>query len=151
MLVSSMLMTVLTTIGVGLRTGHDANRAMQRRAQLTVVCSELLDRLFRLDFGQSGAASVTAAQLDELFDDDDDLGSGTLSSLRIQPGSRGFQFTIAEFPWGGTFEVRVDSDLNGDGDEADDREGRADLLRINVLCDGVLVLESLRCAPWTAP
>jgi hypothetical protein len=44
--------------------------------------------------------------------------------------------------------VRVDADLNGDGDEIDEREARADLLRINILHDGELVLESMRCAPW---
>ena len=148
MLVASMLMTVLTTIGVGLKSGHDANRELQRRAQLTLVCSELLDRLFRLDFGQQGGASATPAQLTELFDADSELGTATLSSLRTPAGQPGFQFELADFPWGGKFEVRVDADLNGDGDETDTREGRADLLRINVLWDGVLILESMRCAPW---
>ncbi|MBL8843334.1 MAG: hypothetical protein JNL90_17570 [Planctomycetes bacterium] len=150
MLVSSMMMTVLTTIGVGLRAGHASKREMERRAQLTVVAGELLDRLFRISYGSAGDASASNSQLTELFDADADLGTATVSSLRTAAGSTGYQFEIDDFPWGGQFEVRIDADLNGDGDESDEREGRADLLRLNVLWDGILILESVRCAPWSS-
>ncbi len=150
MLVSAMMMTVLTTIGVGLRSGHASKREIERRAQLTIVAGELLDRLFRISYGTASDASATNGQLTELFDGDSDLGTATVSSLRTPAGTIGYQFEIDEFPWGGRFEVRVDADLNGDGDEADAREGRADLLRMNVMWDGILILESVRCAPWSS-
>lgn len=148
MMVTAMMMTVLTTVGVGLRSAHQSRREMERRAQMTAVASELADRLFRIPFGAQGAATATPAQLDELFDDDDELGSATLTGLRTAVGSQPFSFSFAGFPWGGQFEVRVDSDLNGDGDAADVLEGRADVLRINISWNGVLLLESTRCAPW---
>ena len=151
MLVASMMMTVLTTIGVGLRAGHESRRELERRAQLTLVASEMLDRLFRIGFGTQGEAAANADQLDELFDGDEALGSATLASLRVPSGTVGHVFEIADFPWGGQFQVRVDADLNGDGDETDAREGRPDLLRINILWNGVLLLESVRAAPWRLP
>ncbi len=150
MLVSSMMCTVLTTIGVGMRAGHASKREMERRAQLTIVAGELLDRLFRISYGTSTPSAASNAQLTELFDADSDLGTATLGGLRTAAGATGYQFEIDDFPWGGRFEVRVDADLNGDGDESDAREGRADLLRINILWDGTLILESLRSAPWSS-
>lgn len=151
LLVASMMMTVLTTVGVGLRSGHASKREMERRAQLTLVAGELLDRLFRIGYGNADDAGASGAQLTELFDGDSELGTATLTSLRVAAGSEGHSFALDAFPWGGLFEVRVDADLNGDGDEDDEREGRPDLLRINILWNGGVVLESLRCAPWRMP
>lgn len=151
MLVASLMATVLTTIGIGLRAGHSSRREMQRKVALTAVASELLDRLERIPFGNDGDAGASGGQLDELFDGDTDLGSATLISLRGAPGAEGPSFALQDFPWGGMFEVRVDADLNGDGDEDDDREGRPDLLRINILWDGKLLIESIRAAPWRLP
>jgi len=144
MIVTAMMATVLTTIGVGLRSGHAANREMQRRSQLTLVCGEVMDRLCRIPFGAITDAAATAAQLNELFDDDDDLGTATLCSLRVPAGNPGFSFDLDNFPFGGSFEVRVDDDLNGDGDTNDTFEGRDDLLRIQILHDGIPILESMR-------
>ncbi|MSR47626.1 MAG: hypothetical protein EXS13_11285 [Planctomycetes bacterium] len=149
MMVTAMMATVLTTIGIGLRAGHCSRREMERRAQLTSVVAELLDRMFRIPFGSQGDGTASAAQLDEIFDGDSDLGTASLTSLRAPAGTTGWTFAIAEFPWGGQFEVRVDSDLNGDGDEADANEGREDLLRASIRWNGTLLLESIRCAPWS--
>jgi hypothetical protein len=149
MLVSAMMMTVLTTVGIGLRSAHQSRRELDRREQLSAVAAELIDRLFRIPFGEQGARAATTSELDEFFDADADLGAVTLTGLRTPVGGAAWSVQFAEFPWGGAFELRVDGDLNGDGDEADAREGRSDLLRVNVSWNGTPILESLRCAPWS--
>jgi type II secretory pathway pseudopilin PulG len=147
MVVTAMMATVLSTICVGLRSGHVANKENQRRAQLTLVCSEVMDRLFHIPFGVITDKAATAQQLNQLFGNTDNLGTATLCSLRVPAGKPGFSFNLANFPFGGEFEVRVDDDLNGDGDNKDTLEGRIDLLRIQIIHDGITILESIRAAP----
>jgi type II secretory pathway pseudopilin PulG len=148
MLVTSMLMTVVATIAVGVRSGHAANDEMRRRASLTALSTELIDRLFRIAFGQpSDPQPPTNEQLGELFDDDDELGDATLSMLVVNPGGPGYSFQLANFPYAGTWEVRVTQDLNSDGDQVDLQEGRDDIVRIDLLYDGVLILETMRAMP----
>ena len=61
----------------------------------------------------------------------------------------GHSFQLVDFPYEGLWEVRITGDLNNDGDEDDEREGRGDLLRIDILYNGVLILETMRTAPLT--
>ncbi len=144
MLVTSMMMTVLATVSVGIRAGNSANEELRRRSVLTAMSSDLMDRLFSIRFGEPGDGEATAAQLSELFDDDDLLGNITLSGMRKPPGVPGYTFQFANFPYDGTWEVRVNADLNGDGDEDDAADGQGGLFRINLYYDGVLILESMR-------
>jgi len=144
MLVSSMMMAVLATVTVGIRAGHSANEELRRKAVLTAMSSDLMDRLFSINFGTTADPEPTPDQLNELFDDDDFLGDISLSSMRILPGEEGYFFVFANFPYNGTWEVQVTADLNGDGDQDDEREGLDDLFRINLFYDGVLILESMR-------
>jgi hypothetical protein len=139
--VAAMVATVLSTICVGVRSAHVASREKTRRAQLTLVCGEVMERLFHVPFGTKGDATATPAQLNELFDGDDDLGTATLCSLRVATGRPGFRFDLANVPVDGNFEVRVDGDRNGDGD----------LLRIELLHDGIPILESMRSASTGSP
>jgi hypothetical protein len=145
--VVAMMAAILSTIGVGLRAGHVANRENQRKEQLTRVGSEVMERLFKIPFGATTDEPATAAQLNELFDGDDDLGTATLCSLRVAAGRPGLHFQLEEFPFGGEFEVRVDHDLDGDGRITGAREGGGDLFRIVILHDGTPILESIRAAP----
>jgi hypothetical protein len=148
--VVAMMAAILSTIGVGLRFGHVANRENQQKEQLTRVGSELMERLFHVPFGATSDEPATAAQLNELFDGDGDLGTATLCSLRVPAGKPGLRFELANFPFGGEFEVRVDNDLDGDGRISGGREGRGDLFRIEILHDGKPILESIRAAPPTS-
>lgn len=147
LLVTSMMMTVVATVAVGMRSGYTANEEINRRAVLTSLSGELMDRLFRIDFGQPGGVAPSGDQLTELFDDDDSFGTATLCQLAVAPGGPGYLFQLENFPYNGTWEVRVTSDLNNDGDDGDPHEGRPDLYRIDILYDGLLVLETMRSAP----
>ena len=118
MLVTSMMMTVLATVTVGVRAGNNANEELRRKSVLTAMSSDLMERLFAINFGQVTDPPATPEQLSELFDDDDFLGNVTLSSLRVNPGEEGFRFQFANFPYNGIWEVQVTSDVNGDGDLA---------------------------------
>ncbi len=147
MLVTSMMMTILATFAVGIRAGHAATEEMQRRSVLTVMSGDLMDRLYQINFGTVADPDASEEQLTELFDDDDVLGSISLSSMRVAPGVPGHSFQLANFEYGGNWEVRVTGDLNNDGDEDDSLEGREDLMRIDILYNGSLVLETIRTAP----
>ena len=144
MLVTSMMMTVLATVTVGIRAGNTANEELRRKSVLTAMSGDLMDRLFAINFGRDGDLPATPEQLNELFDDDDFLGDVTLSSLRVAPGIEGVSFQFANFPYNGIWEVQVTADLNADGDEEDTREGRDDLFRLNIFYDDVLILECMR-------
>lgn len=151
-LVSVLMVVVFSTLAIGLRAGHLANQEIERRTAQTLVADDLIDRLFRIDFGQPTDGAASASQLTTLFDDDEDLGNATLTNLRVYSGATGFQFELANFPWPGAFEVNVHSDLNGDGDLLDANEGTTEVYRIDIAFvrpDGTeeRVLECIRARP----
>jgi prepilin-type N-terminal cleavage/methylation domain-containing protein len=152
MLVTVLMVVIFSTLALGLRAGHGANREIERKTAETLVADDLVDRLFRIDFGQATDGAASAGQLTALFDDDEDLGTVTLTNLRVFSGATGFRFELANFPWAGEFEVRVHGDLNGDGDESDANEGSTEICRIDVAfvrADGTeeRVLECIRARP----
>jgi Tfp pilus assembly protein PilE len=128
----TLMVTIFSALAVGVRAGHVANAEIERRVALAVQADDIMDRLFRIDFGQASDGAATAAQLSALFDDDEDLGTCTLTNLRVYSGAKGYTFSLANFPYPGQFEVRVSTDLNGDGDETDPNEGTSEVFRIDV-------------------
>lgn len=128
----TLMVTIFSALAIGVRAGHVANAEIERRVALALQADDVMDRLFRIDFGQATDGAATAAQLSALFDDDEDLGTCTLTNLRVYSGAKGYKFSLANFPYPGQFEVRVSSDLNGDGDELDANEGGTDVFRIDV-------------------
>ena len=126
------MVAVFTALALGVRSGHTANAEIERRTALTIVADDIMDRLFRIDYGQSTDGAASAAELSELFDDTEAFGTATLESLHAYSGSTGYQFELANFPWPGQFQVIVTSDLNGDGDELDANEGTDNVFRINI-------------------
>ncbi len=152
MLVTVLMVVIFSTLALGLRAGHGANREIERKTAQTLVGDDLVDRLFRLDFGAPTDGAASAAQLTALFDDDEGSGTVTLTNLRVFSGATGFRFELANFPWPGEFEVRVHGDLNGDGDESDANEGSTESCRIDIAflrADGTeeRVLECIRARP----
>lgn len=129
------------------RTSIDTRREVQSSYVRRGVARDFVARLRRLPFGNDGDAAVTASQLTELFDADEDLGGVTLHQLKVRADLPGHTFQLAGEGVAGTWSVRVTGDLNGDGDTADDREGRGDLLRLEVTYEGRLVLETVRTGP----
>ena len=151
-LVTSLMVAIFSALALGVRAGYAANAEIERRTALTIVADDLMDRLFRIDYGQDTDGAAQAADLSELFDDTEALGIATLQSLHVYNGSLGYQFELANFPWPGEFEVVVNSDLNNDGDELDTAEGTTNIFRINIPFirpDGRVdrVLECMRAKP----
>jgi len=151
-LVTSLMVAVFTALALGVRSGHTANAEIERRTALTIVADDIMDRLFRIDYGQDTDGAASAAELSELFDDTEPFGTATLQALHAFAGSAGYQFELANFPWPGQFSVTVTSDLNGDGDELDANEGGTDIFRMNIdflRADGRTerILECMRARP----
>lgn len=152
MLVTSLMAAVFSALALGIKSGHSANAEIERRTSVTLVAEDIMDRLFRINYGLDTDGAATANQLSELFDDTEALGTATVNSLRIDQGSEGYMFTLANFPWPGEFEVRVTADLNGDGDELDMAEGTDAIFRIDINfihADGHVerVMECMRARP----
>lgn len=152
MLVTSLMVAIFSALALGVRSGYSANAQIERRTALTIVADDLMDRLFRIDYGQDTDGAASAAELSELFDDTEALGTATLQSLHVYAGSTGYDFELANFPWPGQFEITVTSDLNDDGDETDPNEGTTRVFRININFlrpDGTIdrVLECMRAKP----
>lgn len=152
MLVTSLMVAVFSALALGVRSGYAANEQIERRTALTIVADDLMDRLFRIDYGQDTDGAASATDLSELFDDTETLGAATLQALHVYAGSAGYQFELANFPWAGQFDITVTADLNDDGDETDPNEGTTNVFRINinfVRPDGTVdrVLECMRAKP----
>lgn len=109
---------------------------------------DLVQRLTAIPFGMQGDPAATGAQLSELFDDDQDLGTATLKSLETAPGTPGHSFSTnfdgIITPW----RVSVTADLDGDGKTLGFREGRPDLLQIEVYALDRLMFKTTRAAEF---
>ena len=144
LVVGAMLAGVLGAVTMGIQACHRATEEMERKAVVTRAAASMMDRLFQVEFGNGSDGPPTSEQLTELFDEDDDYGSTTLTTLILDPQQQGYQFTLAEFPYNGIWEVRVGADLDLDGTESGEWEGRDDLVRVDIYYGGVLVLSSMR-------
>ena len=143
-LLVSVLM--LYTLHSGTQTSLSARKASERIYAAHLQAMDYLERVRKIPFGQSSDPSPTAAQLQEFFDDDDDLGSITLTQLKVSPSANGYQFKMASNGLKGTWEIKITDDLDGDGNNTGPREGRSDLLKIEILFDGKIMLQSLRAS-----
>jgi hypothetical protein len=125
-------------------------RSAEREYQIHLVATEFLSRLRRIPFGSPTDPTASPDQLTELFDDDDDLGSITLSQLVHSPLESGYSFTMVTPSFSGTWQVRVVRDLNGDGDLDDARESRNDIVRVALRLNDRRIMNTLRAAEASA-
>ncbi|MCB9891321.1 MAG: hypothetical protein H6833_06730 [Planctomycetes bacterium] len=137
---------VIYALHSGTRTAMNTRRVVESNYQLQLFANDFVNRLRRLPFGNPGASVATPQQLDDLFDADQDLGTVTLSQLRCAATEDGYSFKLGGNELNRTWRVRVTSDVNGDGDELDEREARSDLVRMEIYYDNRLVVETLRAA-----
>ena len=137
---------VIYALHSGTRTAMQTRKVVENNYQVQLFANDFIGRLRRLPFGNSSALPASPHQLDALFDADQDLGTVTFTQLRVAASADGYTFRIANSAAPKTWRIRVTSDLNGDGDEIDDREGRADLLRVEIYYDNRLLVETLRSA-----
>jgi hypothetical protein len=104
-----------------------------------------LNRVMALNFGEPTDVAPSAPQLDELFDDDTDLGTATLVALsHAPPEDGGWMFQRDDFPVDGEWLVSVTRDINDDGLVEGDLEEGGKLVRIAVSFNGRRVLSTIR-------
>jgi Tfp pilus assembly protein PilV len=120
--------------------------ATQQLDRVHRLATDMVARIRRLPFGTVSDPTPAAEDLDELFDADDDLGSITLQQLRVLPTQPGWTFTVATDGMTGQFRVKVSRDLDRDGLVTGWREGRDDILGVEIWYDGRLVMATSRAA-----
>ena len=116
-----------------------------------------MERILRMPFGTPNATGLTNQEYDTLFGTDDPVT--TMSLTQIQQKDMDGDGDVDETPIRfmlkgvedeGIWEVFVDSDLDGNGliepliDGVDTREGRSDLLRIEIRRNQKIVLRTIR-------
>lgn len=135
------LMFVLHSTLTSATKGRVAAARVDHRSALA---HDYCQRLLRIPFGAALDSAATGAQLSELFDDDQNLGSASLKSLEVGDVEHRWttQLDGVETDW----SCRVSSDLDGDGQKTGFREGRTDLLRIVIFAGGTMMFETIRAA-----
>lgn len=117
----------------------------------------IMERILRMPFGSPGSAKATAAKFDILFGSDEDVRQVSLTEVQqrdedsdgvVDDGP--IKFTLEGVEDKGEWEVFIDNDLDGNGtiepvvDGIETREGRSDLMRIEIRRNGRTVLKTLR-------
>jgi len=149
----------VATTALGLVEVSNARRTQDLKARDIAFArgQAIMERILRMPFGAPGATAPTAAQLDLLFGSDDD--ARTVSLTQLQQQDRNNDGTVDDAPWrftlkgvedSGIWTIHIDSDLDGNGtieptiDGVDTREGRNDILRLEIKRNGRTVLKTLR-------
>ena len=107
---------------------------------------DFMQRLTVLPFGSASDNTVLASQLSELFDDDQDLGSITLKQVETPVGSPGHTFETVLDGVRTRWRAAVHNDLDSDGLATGPREGRADLLVVELFAEDRLMFRTIRAA-----
>lgn len=142
-----VLATVFVVVGSVMLAGVKRTSEMRERNAIVTQSWKFAERLQRIPYGSEVASAATAAQYDDLFDDDGNLGNVSLTQIRTAVGSDGLRFRLAGFEVDGDWEVQINEDLNGDGDADDVNEGTGGLVRIEVFFRGESVLRTFRARP----
>jgi hypothetical protein len=139
-----ILLTLQSTMLSSIR-GRERTRVLEARVG---HAHEYLQRLLVLPFGTTLDPAATDTQLTELFDDDMDLGNVSLMQVRTAPGAPGHSFTTVRDDVATDWRVVVGQDLDRDGALGGFREGRNDLLLIEVFAENRLMFRTLRAADF---
>lgn len=140
----SLAAIALLALGVagGVVTGQRASRTLEDQARLENTAFGFQERLMAIPFGSLADSAASGSELDELFNDDDVLGTATLHKVAAFGPA---EFTLDGSGLSGQWRIVVDADLDGDGTiDTTLEEGRDDLLRIAVYYDGRLITRTAR-------
>lgn len=107
---------------------------------------DYIQRLVKVPFGSATDPAPTPAQLTELFDDDQDLGTISLKQIETPASSAGHTFTTSLDGVTTDWRIVVNNDFNSDRLTTGFREGRADLLQVEVFANDVMMLRTMRAA-----
>ncbi len=137
---------LLYTLHTTLQSSISARESTQRNHQIQEMGNDYLAKLRQIPFGTPTDPAPSGSQLSELFDDDQDLGSISLSQVLVQPDHPGHTFGVASDGLIGIWRVRTTNDLDGNQSIDGLREGRPDLMRIEIYFEERLVIEALRAS-----
>ena len=152
------ILTVATT-ALGLTELSAARRQQDLKARDIAFArgQAIMERVLRMPFGTPGATKLTNLQYDALFGTDADVRTMTLTQIQQRDTDAdgvidedAIQFRLEGVEDAGVWTVHVDCDLDGNGviepniDGVATREGRTDLLRIEILRNGRTVLRTIR-------
>lgn len=153
----SILAIATTALGLVELSNSRRSQHLKQRDISFARGQAIMERILRVPFGTPGAAAATPQQLDILFGSDQDVRQLTLTQIQ-QNDTNGdgivddapLTFTLEGVEDAGVWEVFIDADLDGNGtiepliDGVETREGRNDLLRLEIRRDGKTVLKTLR-------
>jgi len=156
------IMAVATT-ALGLVEVSNARRSQELKERDIAFGrgQAIMERILRMPFGAPNALAATSDKYDILFGSDEDVRQVSLTEVmqrdedangEVDTGPIRFKLEGVEDK--GVWEVYVDADLDGngiiepsitvDGVTIDTREGRSDLMRIEIRRNGRTVLKTLR-------
>jgi len=154
----------VATVALGLVEISNARRSQDLKERDIAFArgQAFMERILRMPFGAPNPPAMTGAQYDTLFGTDNDVRGISLTQLEQKDtNGDGFvdqepiRFKLESVEDSGEWEVYVDADLDGNGEieptivdgsgnTFETREGRTDLLRIELRRNGKLVLKTLR-------
>lgn len=149
----------VATIALGLTELSNARRTqdLKERDISFARGQAFMERILRMPFGAPNPSAMTAGEYDTLFGTDNDVRSVSLTQLEQKDAdsdgvvdSGPIRFKLEGVEDSGEWAVFVDGDLDGNGRIEDTvggvptREGRGDLLRIEIRRNGRTVLKTLR-------
>jgi type II secretory pathway pseudopilin PulG len=168
-----IIVVSMGALGLMVLSTQRATDEMAHRDIVRAQAVKYMERLLRLPYGTTFDPAAAPGQVQELFDDNNVVSAGTnvsLMSLRTPVNAPGWRFHIDGFEVDGTFEVEINSDLDGngvfqgirgtetpsvpglvagDGSTVVDllSEGSTNLLRIEVFWNGESMFKTFRAAP----
>ena len=162
-------------LGAAVMSTQKATAEIRQRDMVRAQAMRYVERLLGVPFGTATDSAPSAAEVQDMFDDDGTVPAGvTLMSLRTPADDEGWRFRVGGFEVPGAWAVEVNSDLDGNGSRIGIRgtetpttgdgttagdgvtpapmqsEGRPGLVRIEVFFNGVSVARTLRAAPIQA-
>ena len=149
----------VATVALGLTELSNARRSqdLKERDISFARGQAFMERILRMPFGAPNPSAMTAGEYDTLFGSDDDVRTISLTQLeqkdtdgdgKVDSGPIRFKLNGVEDS--GVWEIYVDADLDGNGTiettlaGVPTREGRGDLLRIEIRRNERTVLKTLR-------
>ena len=153
----SILAVATTALGLVELSNSQRTQDLKRRDIAFGRGQAIMERILRVPFGAPGATAATSTQLDILFGSDEDVRQVSLTQLQQRDYNGDgvvddprIKFRLEGVEDHGEWEIFIDNDLDGNGkiepviDSVETREGRSDLLRIEIRRDGKTVLKTLR-------
>ncbi|MHC4817208.1 MAG: type IV pilus modification PilV family protein, partial [Planctomycetota bacterium] len=153
----SILAVATTALGLVELSNSQRTQDLKRRDIAFGRGQAIMERILRVPFGAPGATPATSTQLDILFGSDEDVRQVSLTQLQQRDlNSDGvvddprIKFVLEGVEDHGEWMIFIDNDLDGNGkiepviDTVETREGRSDLLRIEIRRNCKTVLKTLR-------